>query len=141
MLYRAFINLVVMCSKHLRPNVPSIAVPGKVEDLDAVFNSSGLIFDPVARLLTLDIEISWNEPTITNGEILNYEVSVTQTDNSSDVVYSNDSLLVSNVTVSMMVVPYTNYTVTVAASTSAGQGESTNITRLSPEASTVTLCC
>ena len=140
MLYRAFINLVVMYSKHLRPNVPSIAVPGKVEDLDAVFNSSGLIFDPVARLLTLDFEISWNEPTITNGEILAYEVNVTQTDNSSYVVYS-DSLLVPNITVYVILVPYTNYTVTVAASTSAGQGESTNITRLSPEASKVTLCC
>ena len=55
--------------------------------------------------------------------------------NSSDVVYSNDGVTDLAVTESVMVLPYTNYTVTVAASTSAGQGGESTIIILSPETS------
>ena len=60
-------------------------------------------------------------------------MAVAETD-SSDVVYSNDAVTDLAVTESVMVLPYTNYTVTVAASTSAGQGDNATVIILSPEA-------
>ena len=93
-------------------------------------------------MYTLDMTITWNEPSNPNGDITSYEVTVYQTDNSSDIVYTNDSLAVPNVTQSVMVLPFTNYTVTVAAATSAGQGDKTSFTIQSPEAGKkhVSLC-
>ena len=85
-------------------------------------------------MYTLIIDITWDEPSYPNGVITSYNVTIYQTDNSSDVVYSNDSMTDLAVTESVMILPYTNYTVTVAASTSAGQGDEVAITILSPEA-------
>ena len=76
----------------------------------------------------------WYQPSYPNGVITSYEVVVTQTDDSSIVVYSNSSLPVPNVTESVMVLPFTNYTVSVAASTSAGQGDRSVFIIESPEA-------
>ena len=56
-----------------------------------------------------------------------------ETFNSNNIVYNNNSLETS-VTESVMVLPFTNYTVTVAVYTSTGQGEATTITFESPEA-------
>ena len=78
--------------------------------------------------------IFWKEPVEPNGVITSYEVTVAQTDNSSVIVYTDDSLTVTSVTQSVEVLPFTNYTVTVTASTSAGQGDPKSIVELSPEA-------
>ena len=91
------------------------------------------MFNSDTRMYTLDLIATWNDPIYPNGVITSYELNLTQLD-TGDVVYSNDSLLVRNVTESVMVLPYTDYTVTVAASTSAGQGDETTIIILSPEA-------
>ena len=104
-----------------------------MQDLQASFGAS-TNFNSTSRVHTLDVVITWNEPTTLNGVITFYEVNVTQTDDSSIAVYSNDRLNVLSITESVMVLPFTNYTVTVAASTSAGQGEGTSITIKSPEA-------
>ena len=77
----------------------------------------------------------WDEPIYPNGEIESYEVTVVQTDNPSNDVYSNNVTDLS-VTESVMVLPFTNYTVSVAASTSAGQGEESTFTIESPQAGT-----
>ena len=111
----------------------SFAAPQKVENLEAAFDSEAVMFEPNTRTLTVDITITWNEPTYTNGVITTYEVTITEGDTINEV-YSNDGLLVPSVTESVMVLPYTNYTVTVAASTSAGQGDPESIIVLSPEA-------
>ena len=92
------------------------------------------MFNSTTRIYTLDIVITWDEPSNPNGVITFYEVNVTQTDDSGIVVYSNSSLPVPNVIESVMVLPFTNYTVTVAASTSAGQGDEVAISIESPEA-------
>ena len=84
-------------------------------------------------MYTLDVEIVWEVPTYQNGLILSYEVNITQ-EVSGVVVYTNASLEVPNVTVSVMVLPFTNYTVSVAASTQAGQGEESTFTIESPQA-------
>ena len=99
-----------------------------------MFIEEGSEFNNSTRMYTLEIDIVWYQPSYPNGVIMFYEVNVTQTDDSGIVVYSNSSLPVPNVTESVMVLPFTNYTVTVAASTSAGQGEAHSITIESPEA-------
>ena len=78
--------------------------------------------------------ITWDEPTNPNGDITSYEVTVHQTDNPSVIVYTNATLTVTSVTPSVRVLPFTNYTVTVAANTSAGQGEGDTTIIESPQA-------
>ena len=85
-------------------------------------------------MYTLDMTVTWERPTNPNGVITSYEVTVAQTDNSSVIVYTDDSLTVTSVTQSVMVLPFTSYTVTVTASTSAGQGDPESVVELSPEA-------
>ena len=109
-------------------------VPGQVGNLIASFDSNGAMFNTTSRMYTLDVNIVWDSPAYPNGVITSYEVIVTRTDNSSDVVISNDAVIDLAVTESVMILPYTNYTVTVAASTSAGQGDSVTTIIQSPEA-------
>ena len=112
----------------------SPAVPGQVENLAASFISTGSIFNSTTRMYTLDIDIRWNEPTYPNGVIMSYEVTVSRTHDPNDIVYNDDILEGTSVTTSVTVLPFTNYTVTVAASTSEGQGENISVTEESPEA-------
>ena len=108
------------------------AVPGLVRNRFAEFGAS-ITFDPTSRMYTLIIDISWEEPTYPNGIIQSYQVAVAETI-SGFPVYSNDAVTDLAVNVSVMVLPYTQYTVSVAASTLAGQGDETTIIILSPEA-------
>ena len=108
--------------------------PGKVGDLNAVFEESPAQFSTTTQQWTIDINITWSEPLFPNGVITSYSVTVYRTDNTSDVEYSNASITVPNVTVSVAVPAYTNYTVSVAASTSAGQGPEDSVIIQSPEA-------
>ena len=112
-----------------------LSAPSQVENIDAMFVISGSTFNPTDRIYTLDINIEWNEPIYPNGVITAYNVTVYQTNDSSDVVYSNDTVIDIAVSGTVMVPPFTNYTVTVAASTSAGQGDETTIIIPSPDAS------
>ena len=121
-----------MCVRRVL-NVYLCTEPGQVNNLEATF-SVNTTFNSTSRMHTLDVNISWNEPINPNGVITAYSVTVYQTDDSSDVVYSNDAVTDLAVTESVMVLPFTDYTVTVAASTSAGQGDETTIIILSPEA-------
>ena len=88
-------------------------------------------------MLTLDIIIEWSQPTNPNGVITNYNATVYRSDDFSDIIY-NDTILNTDLTVSVvksvMVLPFTNYTVSVAASTIAGEGNAMSVTVLSPEA-------
>ena len=108
------------------------SAPSQVRSLAAMFVYSQTDFSN--RVWAIDIDISWSQPLYPNGEITSYNVTVYRTDNSTDVVYSNDALTDTSVTPLVMVPAFTNYTVTVAASTSAGQGEAVSLTIQSPEA-------
>ena len=100
-----------------------VTAPEAVGNLAAAFLSSN------------SLNISWTEPAYPNGAITSYEVTVTQTDDSSVVVYNDDMITDTTVTVmSMNVLPFTDHTVTVVASTSAGPGADTSITLTSPQA-------
>ena len=109
-------------------------MPGQVESLNGSFISSGAVFDSDSRMYDLTLEVEWDEPTYPNGIIVSYNVTVFRTANSSDAVFSDESLMVTSATPSVMVLPFTNYTVSVAASTSAGQGDENSVTVESPEA-------
>ena len=122
---------------HLIPTLPSSFYihlePGPVQDLTASFDED-LSFNPDTRIHTVEISISWSPPTQPNGEITGYNVTVYRTDNTSDIVYNNTMVTDTTVSPQVMVFPFTDYTVSVSASTSAGEGEATEITIESPEA-------
>ena len=105
-----------------------------VENLDAAFVSDGSVFNSMNNMWTIDIDITWEEPVNPNGVITAYNVTVYKTDDLSDIVYSNNAVTDTSVTASVEVPAYTDYTVSVAASTSAGQGEEATVNITSPEA-------
>ena len=107
---------------------------GPVRNLEAFFNTTDLDFNPTTRMYTLDMNITWDEPTYPNGDITSYEVTISRTNDSTDIIYTSIIPPITSVTPSVMVLPFTNYTVTVAANTSAGLGENTSITVETPEA-------
>ena len=129
-----------MCcsSKCIPRNAFFFTAPGQVEDLQLNFDPNGDPFNSITRMYTLDMIITWREPINPNGVITSYEVTVTQTNDVSDIIYS-DRVTVNSMTQSVMVLPFTNYTVTVTASTSAGEGDPESVVELSPEAGTQTL--
>ena len=69
---------------------------------------------------------------------MGYNYSLLQTSNSNNVIiqYTNTTML--SAELSVMVAPFTNYTATVVAFTSAGGGEPVLQVALSPEASKFT---
>ena len=108
-------------------------VPGPVWNVELVFLDMDN-FDRVSNMYNLNVNISWEAPTDPNGVILGYNYSLTETSNSSNVIieYTNTTLL--SAEQSVMVAPFTNYTATVVAFTSAGGGEPVMKVALSPEA-------
>ena len=112
----------------------STVAPGQADNLHVSFDSTGSSYDADMHMYTLDMIVTWERPIYPNGVITSYEVTVAQTDNPSNIVYTDDSLTVPSVTQSVMVLPFTNYTVTVTASTSAGQGDPESVIEVSPEA-------
>ena len=98
-------------------------------------------FDSVSNMYNLNVNISWEAPSNPNGVILGYNYSLMETNDLDNVIigYTNTALLSveRNVTVS----PFTNYTATVVAFTSAGSGEPVMEVVLSPEASKFDCTC
>ena len=107
-------------------------VPGVVIGLDASFSDNG-VFDPETRMYTVDLIATWEDPVYPNGVITSYELNLTLPEH-GEILYSISSIVDRAVTESVIVLPYTNYTVVVAASTSAGQGDPESTIALSPEA-------
>ena len=110
--------------------------PSPVNGLTASF-SEQTTFNSTTRVLTVDIDISWSLPTFQNGMVTFYEVTVFE-EGTNTLVYSNNSI--TNLTESVMVLPFTDYTVSVSASTSAGQGDETTVTVESPQAGNFFVC-
>ena len=97
-------------------------VPGVVENLNvAIVNSTHL-------------NVSWEEPSETNGVITGYNLIY-----SSVYLPSNNMLagVIASLTDThylLSVTPYTNYTIEVRAETGAGQGEASVSSIMTPEA-------
>ena len=133
--YTSYVDHLSLCfpSYAFLPFYIHFSEPGPVQSLTATFDESSS-FDTSTRMLTLDIAISWDPPTQPNGEITGYNVTVYRTDNTSDIVYSNTMVTDTMISPQVEVLPFTDYTVSVSASTSAGEGEATEVTIESPEA-------
>ena len=111
-------------------------VPGPVQNMEFVFLEPAN-FNRSSRMYDLNANISWEPPLYPNGMILGYNYTLMETSNMV-VEYTNTALL--SVEQSVMVSPFTNYTATVVAFTSAGGGDSVMRVALSPEAGKFKYC-
>jgi len=75
------------------------------------------------------ITVSWEEPSVTNGNITGYRVTVI-TD--SGMVLMNRTTVATTFTASSLM-PFTNYTFQVAGVTNAGTGTSATITAMTAQ--------
>ena len=108
-------------------------VPGPVQNVKLVFSDTENFYS-VSNMYNLNVNISWGPPSNPNGLILGYNYSLMETNNLDVIIgYTNTTLL--SVEQIVMVAPFTNYTATVVAFTSAGSGEPVMEVVLSPEAS------
>ena len=82
------------------------------------------------------LSISWIEPSEPNGLILSYDYTVSETEGDSTVIESGSTTETSITDEALSgVEAFTNYTVSVLARNSAGAGQESTITLLSPETS------
>ena len=72
------------------------------------------------------INITWNQPSITNGIIIMYDIRYRESNNSDSFIYVNGTTNTQHIIDGLL--PDTNYTVGVRAYTSAGPGEWIDIT-------------
>ena len=100
-------------------------VPGPVENI---------VFTITGTMLPFMIVIVWDAPTEPNGAILQYTYTITDTEGGSLILNgSTTDTFVNGLTMDTSIQPYTQYTLTVVAMTSAGEGESSSATVQSPE--------
>ena len=109
-------------------------VPGPVRNLNVEYTAELTDFNRSSRMYDLIVTISWEAPLEPNGVIRDYTYRLVKTDDTSNIVIQNTSTTNQSVVESVTVAPYTNYTVTVVAFTSAGSGDSVMEVALSPEA-------
>ena len=109
-------------------------VPGPVWNVDLVFLNTDN-FDSVSNMYNLNVNISWEAPSNPNGVILGYNYSLMETSDLDNIIIEYTSTTLLSAEQSVMVAPFTNYTATVVAFTSAGGGEPVMEVALSPEAS------
>ena len=113
-------------------------VPGPVQNLRVMYTAELSNFNSVSRMYDLNVTISWEAPSEPRGVILEYSYRLVETANTNNVIieYTNTTdLSVLSVVESVTVAPFTNYTATVVAYTSAGGGNSVMEVAISPEAS------
>ena len=108
-----------------------------MQNLNVRFLSESSTYNDADRTYYLPVSISWQPPQYCNGQITTYRYSLVGTNAPNAIIISDtngsetDLSVEHNVTVS----PFTNYTATVVAFTSAGGGDSVMEVVLSPEAS------
>ena len=91
-------------------------------------------FNRSSRMYDLDVTISWEAPSEPRGRILAYSCCLVETANTNNVIIEDTNTTDLSVLESVTVAPFTNYTATVVAYTSAGRGDSAVEVSLSPEA-------
>jgi len=115
---------------------PLSTAPGPVQSLSVTFILESATYNTELRTYDISVNISWQQPLFPNGEIIAYNYRLVETSNSSNEIITDTNTtdlglsVVQNVTVS----PFTNYTATVVAYTSAGSGETSTVVTTSPEA-------
>ena len=104
-----------------------------MQNLTVSFLSESATYNSSTVTYYLPVSISWQPPQYPNGQITTYRYRLVETNENETIAIdanTTDTSVQQNVTVS----PFTNYTVTVVAFTSAGSGESVMEIALSPEA-------
>ena len=109
--------------------------PGPVQNLRVMYTAELSNFNRLSRMYDLNVTISWNAPSEPNGVILAYSYHLVETDNTSTVIIEDTNTTDPSVLDSVTVSPFTNYTATVVAYTSAGGGNAAIEVAISPEAS------
>ena len=123
------LNLLISSSSPL--------APGPVQNLTVTFLSESATYNRTTRTYDIPVSISWQPPEYPNGEIVAYSYRLVETNapNTNIILDMNTTQL--SIQRSVTVAPFTNYTATVVAFTSAGSGESVMNVALSPEAGNV----
>ena len=115
-----------------------LTAPGPVQNLRVMYTAELSNFNRSSRMYDLNVTISWEAPSEPRGEILEYSYRLVETDNTSNVIIGDTNttdLSVLSVEHSVTVSPFTSYTATVVAYTSAGGGNLVIEVAISPEAS------
>ena len=117
--------------------------PDPVQNLMLTFLSESAIYTDATRTYYIPVTISWQPPQYPNGEIITYRYSLVETNAPNTVIISdtNTSGTVLSIEHNVTVSPFTNYTATIVAFTSAGRGEPVMEVVLSPEASKFDCTC
>ena len=121
-------------SLNLLISSPSPIAPGPLQNLTVTFLSESATYNSTTRTYDITVSISWQPPEYPNGEIVMYNFTLVET-NGPIILDMNTTQL--SIQQSVMVAPFTNYTATVVAFTSAGSGEPVMQVTLSPEAGNV----
>ncbi len=95
------------------------------------FVQEGAVYSNVNQMYFIEVQIAWEPPIEPNGNISGYQYTIQ--DSGGAIVFS-DNVTGTSLARNVTVFPYTNYTVTVQASTSAGSGGQVVEIVLSPEA-------
>ena len=113
-------------------------VPGPVQNLNIEYMAELTNFNSESRIYDLNVTISWEAPSEPRGVIQTYNYRLVETDNAMNIVIDDTNTTDLSVEHYVTVFPYTNYTATVVAFTSAGMGDSVMQVALSPEATKFT---
>ena len=111
-----------------------ITAPGPVQNLRVGYTAVLTNFNRLSRMYDLNVTISWGAPFDPRGVIQTYSYCLVETNHPNNVITENTNTSLLSVEQSVTVSPFTNYTATVVAFTSAGMGESAVRVSLSPEA-------
>ena len=105
-----------------------------MQNLSVGYTADLTNFNRLSRMYDLNVTISWEAPFDPRGVIQTYSYSLVET-NSNNVIIEDTNTSLLSVERNVILSPFTNYTATVVAFTSAGSGEPVTQVALSPEAS------
>ena len=112
-----------------------------VQNLTVTFLSEPSTYNSTTRTYNLPVSISWQPPRYPNGQITVYSYKLVETNATGRVLISYTTTTNLSVEHNVIVSPFTNYTATVVAFTTAGEGDSVMEVVLSPEASKFDCTC
>ena len=111
-----------------------ITVPSPVQNLAVTFLSDSSTYNSTTRTYYIPVNISWEPPEFPNGMIITYSYQLEDSTANEIVLIGNTTATNLSVEESVTVSPFTNYTATVVAFTSAGRGDAAIEVVTSPEA-------
>ena len=110
---------------------------------DCQILSESSTYNSTNRTYNLPVSISWQPPQYPNGQITTYNYRLVGTNTPNAIIISDTNTSGTDLSVehNVTVFPFTNYTATVVAFTTAGGRESVMEVALSPEASKFNCTC